>query len=322
MHYSIYQIMKFKHYIYIMGAGIVMSLVSSCSTVEGIIGKVGTRQQDHKTQIKKGKTSAIDTSDINMHHPDKVTLDTPDATPHFTEEIRCKVFSRLSGEWTFYSVKGKKITGDERPYIMFDSVTGRFYGTNGCNLLNGDVAIISVEDIRFEEIVTTMMECPDDEYERLINQTLADVEGFVIKTNGHESFLELLDADRRPIIVLRRHDTEFVNGYWAVVKIDGKKIDEEHRPELVIDLPEMKIHGNTSCNIVNGSIYVDPDKNNSIQFQGLGVTRMACPEWSVQTEFLVALESVESVRRVNSKAIELLDEDGKTVLLLHRVGQK
>lgn len=36
---------------------------------------------------------------------------------------------------------------------------------------------------------------------------------------------------------------------------------------LVIDVPEGKVHGNTGCNILNGSLETDMEAANSISFR-------------------------------------------------------
>ncbi|WP_290394654.1 META domain-containing protein, partial [Muribaculum intestinale] len=44
--------------------------------------------------------------------------------------------SQLEGEWNVWTVGGKKVTGENRPYINFSLSEGRIYGNNGCNTVN------------------------------------------------------------------------------------------------------------------------------------------------------------------------------------------
>lgn len=319
---------------YSLGIGVALSLMAlqSCSTISsitaGIGGKTGketvvvpdetesTVRHDaapskkgkphgkRKVAVKTGKPSHVETAETSV--------------AEVSEGMVVDVMAQLGGEWVFSNVRGRKVTGDERPHIIIDGTTCRFYGSNGCNVINGDVVVKSVSKIVFDNIISTTMSCDDADFEHEINGLLSTVSDFSVKRYGQESYLDLMNSRRQVIAVLRRHDMAYVNGLWSVVKIDGKDVDEDFRPEMVIDIPELRIHGNTGCNLVNGTIYVDSDKDNSIQFQGLGVTRMACPAGSVQTEFLVALESVETVRPLSGNSIVMSDKHGRVILELHR----
>ena len=81
----------------------------------------------------------------------------------------------FSGTWQIISVNGtaivKKDAGKEMPYLDFNTVNGMMTGTTGCNRLNGK-ATISNSSINFGPIATTMMLCPNAQYERPILQTL------------------------------------------------------------------------------------------------------------------------------------------------------
>ena len=81
----------------------------------------------------------------------------------------------FSGTWQILSVNGtivvKKDAGKEMPYLDFNTVNGTMTGTTGCNRLNGK-ATITNNRINFGPIATTMMLCPNAQYERPILQTL------------------------------------------------------------------------------------------------------------------------------------------------------
>ncbi len=81
----------------------------------------------------------------------------------------------LSGIWQIVSVNGvnvvKKDAGKELPYLEFNIEKNTVTGTTGCNRLNG-MATISNNSINFGPIATTMMMCPNAQYERPILQAL------------------------------------------------------------------------------------------------------------------------------------------------------
>ena len=86
----------------------------------------------------------------------------------------------------------------------------------------------------------------------------------------------------------------------------------------------MKLHGKAGCNIFNGEIGLDRNKDWFIQFQNINVSRMKCDEakMSIERDLLVALEEVEIIKRENGgKSILLLDKNKNELLQLERVTQ-
>ncbi len=226
----------------------------------------------------------------------------------------------VPGEWTIYSVDGRNITGDERPYITFDDKNHRFYGSNGCNTINGDYTIDG-NKLTLSNVISTMRACPDAPFETAINLALDKVSTFAITRTGNESYMSLINRTGRTVLVLRKHNLDYLNGSWRVAEIQGKSVNPDLHPELqlVIDIPELRIHGNTGCNIVNGNLLIDPDKTDAMQFTDMATTRMACPDGALETEFLLAMEAVDRARPDGSNKVILMDERGKRVIVLQRI---
>lgn len=224
----------------------------------------------------------------------------------------------LDGEWTFMTVGGDKLTGDDRPYLYFEKATGRFYGSNTCNVLNGNYKAEADGSISFSDVISTLRLCDNAPYEIVINRALDSATAYSIENKGTDSQLSLIDADGKTLLTLNRHNTDFLNGAWKVVKIEGTELTNDNM-RFVIDIPEHKIHGNAGCNIMNGSIFVDPDKANSIQFQNIITTRMMCPDIKQETALLVALEEVVSGYRYGDSGVALCNNAGKTLVVLERI---
>ena len=225
---------------------------------------------------------------------------------------------RLDGEWMIYTVNGQKVTGDERPFITFDLSKGCIYGNNGCNVVNGAVAVARGNKLRFENMLATQMYCPDAPFEHLINTTLDAVRSYKISRYGHEYYLDMFNERGHLVMVLRKHNMDFLNGAWRVTAINGKTNANEGI-QFVIDLPEKKIHGNAGCNILNGEVFVDPDVSNSVQFSQLATTRMMCPDIETETAVLVALEETEKAFAKSDDTVTLVDHAGAPVLQLIRI---
>lgn len=224
----------------------------------------------------------------------------------------------LDGEWTIYNLRGERVTGEQRPQITISVKENRFYGNNGCNILNGDVVGEGSNGLQFTGVLSTQRLCHDAPFEYLINTTLDDVRYYSIKQYGHEYYLDLENARHQVIMVLRQHNMNFLDGAWRVVRIDGEP-NRNEGVEMVLDIPERHLHGNTGCNIVNGNIFIDPDKPNSIQFSQLATTRMMCPDIATETSFLVALEEVESAFAEGNNTVRMLDKKGHEVLVLQKI---
>lgn len=228
----------------------------------------------------------------------------------------------VPGEWTIFKVDGAIVTGDERPYITFDPAQSRFYGSNGCNTINGDY-VLGKTSLQFKNVISTMRACADAPFEYAINQALDKVSDYAVARNGHEFYMSLTSPAGEALMVLRKHNMDFLNGSWSVVALNGKAPDlqDDEAMQLVIDIPELKLHGNTGCNILNGNLLIDPDKTNAVQFHDVATTRMACRNYQQETSFLLALEAVDAATSMGDDTVALLNDEGKTVMTLKRIEQ-
>ena len=228
----------------------------------------------------------------------------------------------INGEWTIYSVRGNVVTGEERPYITFDLPAKRFYGNNGCNYINGDLVLGDNGTMRLDNIISTMKMCGDAQFEYLINLATSDVRSYSARVEGPITFLDLLDGkSSKPILVLRRHNMDFLNGAWKVDTLNGTPLvtSDGDPASLTINVTDLQLHGTTGCNRLNGRIFIDPDKKHSLQFVYMATTRMMCPPDSRETEFLLALESVESAKQTGPDTVVLTSPEGAELFTLTRI---
>lgn len=226
---------------------------------------------------------------------------------------------KLSGEWTIIQAGKHKIEQDEdMPYICFEESTGKFYASNGCNILNGQFQTPSETSMTFSQVISTMMSCPDLEYPSTIDKALRDGNTVSIsfETHGKETYCYFKGSNGDTLLTLRRHNMEQLNGQWEVSEIEGKKI---HLPEVNIffDIPELSVHGNTGCNYFNGEILIEPGISNSISFSQMAVTMRACPNSDIERRFLVALEQVTTYS-FSGKTLRLLTDNNRTLIVLKR----
>ena len=227
----------------------------------------------------------------------------------------------ISGEWAIKTVNGHEAEGEMDPFLLFDPQTGRVYGNNGCNTINGDYNVNpSDSTLTFTGLLTTMRLCAHNYPSQTeINLALDKVRRYTW-TFTPELFysLDFLDESGNTLMTLQRQDFDFLNGTWRVSSIKGVKENNEDMV-LVFDIAEQKLHGNTGCNVVNGQISIDMGEHNSITLQNLLTTRMACPDNNSETALLVALEEVMYARPINSTECQLINGQGDVVLTLVRV---
>lgn len=226
------------------------------------------------------------------------------------------------GQWQIAAVGDTKITGEENlPYVNFQPSTGRFFASDGCNIVNGDYVLRSDGVMVFSNTLSTMKYCADVPYADAIGAALNGQERLTAESYrlGQDTYLYLKNAAGKAVLTLRRHNMEFLNGNWLVTSINGKQIDDEEC-NIFIDIAELKTHGNTGCNYFNGDIYIDPAATNAIDFSNMGVTRMACYKTAQETAMLVALEeATTAIAGKNDNTVLLLDRNGKQVMTLKRI---
>ena len=246
----------------------------------------------------------------------------PSAT-YTPEELKQGV---IKGDWAIEQVNGKTAVGETAPYIKFEPVQGRVYGNNGCNTINGSYKYSAADHtLGFSQLITTLMACgmtgiTDAE----INAALSTVRTYTLEDKGQQYWLYLQDGAGKTVLALMHQNFDFLNGTWLVQSIKEKVINKGSRQlvpdmKLVIDVPEGKVHGNTGCNILNGDFTVDMDRPNSISFENMATTRMACPpDNNYETDLLVALEEATTAHAVDSKTVELLNSQKQVIMVLVR----
>ncbi len=225
----------------------------------------------------------------------------------------------ITGYWTISEVAGKKAVGEEAPYLKFEKSTGRVYGNNGCNTLNSDYRVNPKDStLSFSGTATTMRACATPGLSEVdINLALANTARYSWSRTGAIYRLTLYSADRKPLMTLVHQNYDFLNGTWTVSNLNGKALNNPDI-KLVIDVEEEKIHGNTGCNILNGTLLTDMMEQGAVTFTNLATTRMMCPDIDVETELLVCLEATASVSPVNANTVNLLNSEGRVILTLTR----
>lgn len=248
---------------------------------------------------------------------DKEQIITDRVTKTYTPEELSRGIVR--GDWAIESVYGKQAVGETAPHLRFEAAEKRMYGNNGCNTVNASYQYNPVDStLSFSHIISTMMACGKEgitDYE--VNRALDAARYYKWELKGSEYWLWLLDENHQEVMSLMHQNFSFLNGAWIVVAINEEPTNTSDM-QLVFDVDEHKIHGNTGCNILNGTFDTDFGSANAISLQAIGLTKMACPDASRETQFVVALEDAAHARPVSADRVLLLDNDGAVVLTLVR----
>lgn len=234
----------------------------------------------------------------------------------------------LYGQWIATNINGTAVTGNDRPYMVFDeSSTNPFivnlYAYDGCNILNGALAVTPGGQMsRTSEFLSTMKMCPDAQYEIGFTMALNTVSKYSIEQVGRDYLLYIKNAQGNTTMTLRKSDLGFANGAWQVTKLNGTAVPTDVEMQMVIDIPEQKLHGNAGCNTMNGSIYMNPDIQNSLEFKNIATTRMTCPQIALEQQLLTALAQVTTVQLGKDGSLMLDDANGHTLVTLTKLNLK
>lgn len=234
----------------------------------------------------------------------------------------------LYGQWIASNVGGAAVTGDNRPYMVFDKSSSNpfivnCYAFDGCNVLNGSFAVTPGGQMsRTSDFLSTMKMCHDAEYEIGFTMAVNTVHSYAIEQVGRDYLLYIKNEQGATTMTLRKSDLGFANGAWKVVTLNGVQVPSDSEMQMVIDIPELKLHGNAGCNTMNGSISINPDKQNSLEFKDVATTRMTCPQIGLEQQFLSALSQVTSVELAKDGDLLLQDASGHTLVQLKKLTLK
>lgn len=331
--------MKLLNKMYMMlGGALLLTMVPGCSFYNNVVHK--SVKVSHATKVDKPAVNGESQTSVNSGKSDKkvnpsksasdknveVEYVIPSDREAITQENEQQAYTSaqlakgvVKGDWAIERVNGKVAVGEDAPFIKFVPSEKRIYGNNGCNVINGEYEYnVADSTIRFSNIASTMRLCNKEgltDYE--INAALDLARYYKLEINGDDYYMYLCDSSHNVVMSLMHQNFDFLNGTWGVTRIGDIAIDNPDM-QLVIDVDEGKLHGNTGCNIMNGTFEINMKKANSISFSGIGTTRMACPPGSHQTELLVALEEASSAKPLSKTSVVLLNSQGEEVLRLDR----
>ena len=165
--------------------------------------------------------------------------------------------------------------------------------------------------IKFPQVATTRMACPDMTVENNVLSALNKVKKY--KKLGKEN-IALCGASNRPIVVLQKKES-----VSKLSDLEGKWIISEAAGEAIAD---GVANGNAPL-FADSTLYVtlEPCSTSgktpsAISFPQVISTMMACPDMEVEGRVLKALNSVQSFGKLAGGGIGLYDADNNLVMVL------
>lgn len=231
--------------------------------------------------------------------------------------------SGLEGEWNVLAINGKAIDSDSAalmPYIGIDLQSSRVYCFAGCNRMSAEVKVDGAGKLQFGQPMSTMMYCPNLDLEKSLMNAMTEVTTFKFIGEG----AALLDKNGKQIVTLQRKSSfaelSSLSGDWNIVAVNGQSVSKkvETKPTLSFDIAAGKVFGNTSCNKINGLVRSLEGSRNSLKFENVATTMMACPDMSTETAVLSALEGVESFGKLKNGNIGLFSGEGNLLIELKK----
>lgn len=295
--------MKAKHLHLLLIAALGAPALSSCNLIN-----------DFTNILHKDKSSAATPIEV-LNDRETVRTEAP-AKAYTSAEIGKGI---VKGDWAIDSVMGKRAHGETAPYIKFEPQQKRIYGSDGCNTINATYNYNPADStFRFENILSTMRLCSSEGVTDVeIMQALNNTKYYSWRIDENDYLLTFFDSHRQPLMLLLHQNFDFLNGTWSVTAINGKN-EGAAGMRLVIDVDESKIHGNTGCNLLNGTLEIEMEAPNSISFSNLITTRMACDKPEKETDLLVALEETVSAKALANDRVVFLNAQGQPVLEMKR----
>lgn len=225
---------------------------------------------------------------------------TGDTTPNKEVEME-KQSEIINTEWILTELEGKKLDVDQAQdgnvRFTLNGADNTFSGYFGCNSGFGNFSLEKGNRIRFSQIGTTRMACPD----LAINETQV-LEVFNIADNYtlNGTTLNLNVGRRAPLAVFKKAELQkehITEKYWKLKTLEGKEIkmadNQEREIYFILKANENRVIGYAGCNTFVGGYNLE--EGNRIQFSEVATTLKVCPDVEVEeAEFLKVFELADN----------------------------
>lgn len=207
----------------------------------------------------------------------------------------------IGTRWILSELGGKKVdqnTAQQRDiHFILNDGDHSLKGFLGCNVANGSFSLEEGNRIRFSNIATTRMFCPDadiNEHEVLEALDLAD--NYTLNGN----ILSLNVGRRAPLAVFTKAavgNEPVTEKYWKLKTLEGKEVKtaehQEREAYFMLKTQDNRVTGFSGCNSFSGTYSLE--NGNRIRFSKLAMTMRACPDVDLnESDFLKVFELADN----------------------------
>ena len=180
--------------------------------------------------------------------------------------------------WELSVIDGRQVSSNLPIYIELTE-DNKVSGFTGCNRLTGTYVIENESQIKFNQLATTRMACPEMEMtlESKVLELLNTADNFTIDSGK----LMLNIGRRSPLATFfEMSDHEIVNKYWKLIILEGDTVQmaiNQEREQYFLLRSDGSISGFAGCNHFNGQYELT--EGNRISFnENMAMTLKACPD--------------------------------------------
>ena len=119
---------------------------------------------------------------------------------------------------------------------------------------------------------------------------------------------------------LNTYKVDDLSGKWTIISVKDEPVQSAAiTPFLEFDVAAKRVHGNTSCNVLNSAFESDAKDKSAIKFTMPVTTMMACINMDTEAKILQVITDIAYVKKgETSNQIKLVDKNGNTMLLLEK----
>ena len=116
------------------------------------------------------------------------------------------------------------------------------------------------------------------------------------------------------------YSVEDLNGKWTIIAVKDEPVQSAATtPFLEFDIAAKRVHGNTSCNVMNSAFETDKNDKAAIKLLAPITTMMACINMETEAKILQVITEIAHVKKdESSNRVRLVDKNGNTMLLLEK----
>ncbi len=101
--------------------------------------------------------------------------------------------------------------------------------------------------------------------------------------------------------IMEKENIEITNKYWKLTELNGKTVKTKKDAFIKLLPDDNHFTGNSSCNVLNGSFELA--NTNSITFSKILMTKMACIDDNIESEFVGVFEEITNYTATSEELI-------------------